>query len=345
MSSVTDLPLNGLGAVSEIDPFLDLEKEIDRLRRERNAVILSHFYQDGEIQDVADFVGDSLDLSRKAAATDADVIVFCGVLFMAEVAKILSPDRVVLLPDMEAGCSLETSCQPGDFRRFREAHPNHLALTYINCSAEVKTLSDIIVTSTNAEAIIRQLPKDQPIIFAPDKYLGAHLIRQTGRDNIELWPGTCVVHEQFSHREMVRLKTQYPNAPVTSHPECPPEILALSDHIGSTSGMIDFVVNSDATDIIIATEPKIIHHMQKLAPEKNFIGAPGADGCVGCNNCPYMALNTLEKLYLSLRDMTPQIELPEDVRIAARAPLEKMLEMSPKKKAEKKEAEPRRAVA
>jgi quinolinate synthase len=316
----------------DLDPFLDLEDEIDRLRREKNAVILAHVYQDGEIQDVADFVGDSLDLSRAAAATDAEVIVFCGVRFMAEVAKILSPGKTVILPDLEAGCSLEQSCPPEQFRAFRNAHPDHVALSYINCSAEVKALSDIIVTSSNAEAIISQIPIDQPILFAPDKYLGAYLARKTGRD-MALWPGTCVVHEQFSLRELVRLKTLYPDAPVAAHPECQEEILREADHIGSTSSLTAFVIASPAQRFIIATEPQIIHQMEKLAPGKTFIGAPGSDGCIGCNNCPFMALNTVEKLYLALRDLTPQIDLPESLRVAAEKPLRRMLEMSPPKPA------------
>ena len=309
-----------------LDPFLDLEDEIDRLRREKNAVILAHVYQDGEIQDVADFVGDSLDLSRKA-----DVIVFCGVRFMAEVAKILSPGKTVILPDLEAGCSLEQSCPPDQFRMFRDAHPDHLVLSYINCSAEVKALSDIIVTSSNAEAIINQIPKDRPILFAPDKYLGGYLARKSGRD-MTLWPGTCVVHEQFSLRELVRLKTIYPNALVAAHPECPEDILREADHVGSTSSLTEFVTTSPAQQFIIATEPKIIHQMEKQAPGKTFIGAPGADGCIGCNNCPFMALNTIEKLYLSLRDLGPEIQLPEDLRAAAEKPLRRMLEMSPPKR-------------
>ena len=316
----------------DLDPFLDPEDEIDRLRQEKNAVILAHVYQDGDIQDAADFVGDSLDLSRKAAATDADVIVFCGVRFMAQVAKILSPGKTVILPDLEAGCSLEESCPPDQFRAFRDAHPDHVAISYINCSAEVKALSDVIVTSSNAEAIIDQIPFDQPILFAPDKYLGGYLARKTGRD-MALWPGTCVVHEQFSLRELVRLKTLYPDAPVAAHPECQEEILREADHIGSTSSLTEFVTTSPARRFIIATEPKIIHQMEKQAPGKTFIGAPGSDGCIGCNNCPFMALNTIEKLYLSLRDLQPQIDLPESLRVKAEKPLRRMLEMSPPKPA------------
>lgn len=318
----------GLKQTAAIDPFLDLEAEIERLRGERNAVILAHFYQDPEIQDIADFVGDSLDLSRKAAATNADVIAFCGVKFMAETAKILSPDKIVVLPDMDAGCSLEESCPPEDFKRFREAHPDHVALTYVNCSAAVKALSDIIVTSSNAEAIIGQIPKDQPILFAPDRFLGAYLAKKTGRDMV-LWPGTCIVHEQFSERELIGLKTDKPGAPVAAHPECPETILRHADHIGSTTSIIDFVLSSPEREFIIATEPHIIHQMEKLAPEKSFIGAPGADGKCSCNKCPFMALNSIEKLYLCLENLTPRIEVPEPLRLKALRPLERMLEMSP----------------
>ena len=312
----------------DIDPVLDLAAEIGRLREELNAVILAHYYQEGEIQDLADFVGDSLDLSRRAAATDADVIVFCGVRFMAEVAKILSPSKTVLLPDAEAGCSLEESCQPEPFRRFREQHPDHLALTYINCSAEVKALSDIIVTSSNAAGIIARIPENRPILFAPDRHLGRYLMRQSGRE-MTLWPGTCIVHEQFSEREIVKLKVRYPEAKVVAHPECPDSILALADHIGSTRSILDFAVTAEGRDFIIATEPGIIHQMEKRAPHKRFIPAPGAEGECACNICPFMALNTLEKLYLCMVNMAPRVEISEPVRVAALKPLERMLEMSP----------------
>ncbi|MGB8275402.1 MAG: quinolinate synthase NadA [Alphaproteobacteria bacterium] len=320
----------GAGALSpkDLDPFIDLEGEIARLKRERNAVILAHYYQEGEIQDVADFVGDSLDLSRKAAATKADVIVFCGVRFMAEVAKILSPDRTVLIPDVDAGCSLESSCPADTFRLWRERHPGHVSLTYINCSAEVKALSDIIVTSSNAEAIIRQIPEDQPILFAPDRHLGAYLMRKTGRDMV-LWPGTCIVHEQFSEREIVRLKERHPTAKLAAHPECPEPILAMADHVGSTSSLIKYVSESPDTEFIIATESHIIHQMEKRVPGKHFIPAPGMDESCQCNNCPFMALNTMEKLYLCMANMAPRIEMPEALRQAALKPLVRMLEMSP----------------
>ena len=306
---------------------LDLRAEIDRLRKERNAVILAHYYQAPEIQDLADFVGDSLDLSRKAAATDADVIAFCGVRFMAEVAKILSPDKTVILPDMDAGCSLEDSCPPDDFRKFREAHPDHIALTYINCSAAVKAHSDIIVTSSSAEAILKQIPADQKIIFGPDKNLGAYFNRVLGRDML-LWPGACIVHEAFSETELLKLKAQYPGAPVAAHPECPPAILDHADQVGSTRAILEFALASPSNTIIVATEPHIIHQMEKAAPHKTFIGAPGADGNCNCNMCPYMALNTLEKLYISLRDLKPRIELPEAMRLAAKKPLDRMLAMA-----------------
>ena len=306
---------------------LDLLAEIDRLKRERNAVILAHYYQKPEIQDLADFVGDSLDLSRKAAATDADVIAFCGVRFMAETAKILSPQKTVILPDMDAGCSLEDSCPPDQFAAFRAGHPDHIALTYINCSAAVKALSDIIVTSSSAAVILDQIPKDQKIIFGPDRHLGGYLARKFDRDML-LWPGICIVHQAFSETELLKLKAEHPGAPVAAHPECPPHIIDHSDHVGSTKSILDFALTSPAQTILVATEPHIIHQMQKAAPEKTFIGAPGGDGNCNCNMCPYMALNTLEKLYVALRDLEPRIELSPEVMDRARIPLERMLEMA-----------------
>jgi quinolinate synthase len=306
---------------------LDLRAEIDRLRQERNAVILAHYYQAPELQDLADFVGDSLDLSRKAAATNADVIAFCGVRFMAETAKILSPDKIVVLPDMDAGCSLEDSCPPDQFRAFREKHPDHIALTYINCSAEVKALSDIIVTSSSAEIILDQIPLEQKIIFGPDKHLGGYLARKTGRDML-LWPGVCIVHEAFSETELIKLKAQYPGAPVLAHPECPAHIIDHADHVGSTKAILDYALSSPSEVMIVATEPHIIHQMEKAAPDKLFIGAPGADGNCNCNMCPYMALNTLEKLYIALRDLEPRIEMDETLRLAAKKSLDAMLDMA-----------------
>lgn len=306
---------------------VDLLAEIDRLRKERNAVILAHYYQRPEIQDLADFVGDSLDLSRKAAETDADVIAFCGVRFMAETAKILSPDKTVILPDMDAGCSLEDSCPPDQFAKFRADHPDHIALTYINCSAEVKGLSDIIVTSSSAEKILSQIPASQKIIFGPDKHLGGYLSRKTGRDML-LWPGVCIVHEAFSETELLKLKAQHPDAPVLAHPECPPHVLDHADYVGSTSGILEYAKTTSAETVIVATEPHIIHQMEKAVPEKLFIGAPGADGNCNCNICPYMALNTVEKLYIALRDLEPRIEIEEGLRLRAKKSLDRMLAMA-----------------
>ncbi|WP_010546214.1 quinolinate synthase NadA [Sphingomonas elodea] len=306
---------------------LDLRAEIERLRKERNAVILAHYYQKPELQDLADFVGDSLDLSRKAAETDADVIAFCGVRFMAETAKILSPDKIVVLPDMDAGCSLEDSCPPDQFAAFRAQHPDHIALTYINCSTEVKALSDIIVTSSSAEKILAQIPADQKIIFGPDRNLGGYLQRKTGRELL-LWPGVCIVHEAFSETELLKLKAEHPGAPIAAHPECPAYILDHADYVGSTKGILDFSKTMPGDTLIVATEPHIIHQMQKAMPEKNFIGAPGADGNCNCNICPYMALNTMEKLYLALRDLSPRIEIEEGLRVQAKKSLDRMLALA-----------------
>jgi quinolinate synthase len=306
---------------------VDLLAEIQRLKEERNAVILAHYYQKPELQDLADFVGDSLDLSRKAAATDADVIAFCGVRFMAETAKILSPQKTVILPDMDAGCSLEDSCPPDQFAAFRAAHPDHIALTYINCSAAVKAQSDIIVTSSSADAILSQIPLDQKIIFGPDRHLGGYLARRTGRDML-LWPGICIVHQAFSETELLKLKAEHPGAPVAAHPECPPHIIDHADHVGSTRSILDFAIATPADVILVATEPHIIHQMEKAAPHRQFIGVPGGDGNCNCNMCPYMALNTLEKLYVALRDLEPRIELEPELMDRARLPLERMLEMA-----------------
>ncbi|MBL8657259.1 MAG: quinolinate synthase NadA [Altererythrobacter sp.] len=305
----------------------DVLGEIDRLKRERNAVILAHYYQKPQIQDIADFVGDSLELSRKAAETDAEVIAFCGVKFMADTAKILSPDKIVVLPDIDAGCSLEDSCPPEKFKAFREAHPDHIALTYINCSTEVKALSDVIVTSSSAETIISQIPESQKIIFGPDRHLGGYLSRKFGREML-LWPGVCIVHEAFSETELLKLKAQHPGAPVAAHPECPPAIIDHADYVGSTSGILQFAKTFDGDTLIVATEPHIMHQMALAIPEKRFIGAPGADGNCNCNICPYMALNTLEKLYIALRDLEPRIEIEEGLRLAARRSLDRMLEMA-----------------
>ncbi|PZQ57066.1 MAG: quinolinate synthase NadA [Novosphingobium pentaromativorans] len=306
---------------------IDVRAEIERLRKERNAVILAHYYQRPELQDLADFVGDSLELSRKAAETDADVIAFCGVKFMAETAKILSPNKIVVLPDLEAGCSLEDSCPPEKFAAFRAAHPDHIALTYINCSTEVKALSDIIVTSSSAETILQQIPDDQKIIFGPDRHLGGYLSRKFGREML-LWPGVCIVHEAFSETELLKLKAQHPTAPIAAHPECPPHIVDHADYVGSTSGILQYAKTTDADTLIVATEPHIIHQMQLAIPDKTFIGAPGADGNCNCNICPYMALNTLEKLYVALRDLEPRIEIDEQLRLDAKKSLDRMLDMA-----------------
>jgi quinolinate synthase len=306
---------------------VDVRAEIERLRKERNAVILAHYYQKPEIQDLADYIGDSLELSKKAAATDAEVIAFCGVKFMAETAKILAPHKTVILPDLDAGCSLEDSCPPEKFKAFREAHPDHIALTYINCSTEVKALSDIIVTSSSAETILAQIPPEQKIIFGPDRHLGGYLSRKFGREML-LWPGVCIVHEAFSETELLKLKAQHPGAPIAAHPECPPAIVDHADYVGSTSGILQFAGEFTGDTLIVATEPHIIHQMEKALPGKNFIGAPGADGNCNCNICPYMALNTLEKLYVALRDLQPRIEIEEGLRLAAKKSLDRMLEMA-----------------
>lgn len=294
---------------------------------ERGAVLLAHYYQDGDIQDLADFVGDSLELARAAQRANARVIVFCGVRFMAEVANILNPEAEVLIPSLEAGCSLEDSCQPEDFRRWREEHPGAVSVTYINCSAAVKALSDVIVTSSSAEKIIRQLPEDRPILFAPDRHLGAYLRRKTGRDLV-LWPGTCVVHEQFSLEALAGLRLEHPRALVAAHPECPEALLAQADFVGSTSAILRHVSESPHDEFLIATEPGIIHQMEKKAPGKRFIPVPGGSGECACNVCPFMKKNTLANLWACLRDGRPTLRLPEDLRLAALRPLERMLEMA-----------------
>jgi quinolinate synthase len=305
---------------------LDLEGEIARLKHELNAVILAHYYQESEIQDLADFVGDSLQLSQEAAATQADVIVFCGVHFMAETAKILNPDKLVLLPDLNAGCSLADGCPARLFRPFRERYADHLAVTYINCSTEVKALSDIICTSSNAEKIIRQVPPGQPILFAPDQHLGRYVMKKTGRE-MRLWPGSCIVHELFSEKSLVQLKERYPRAEVLAHPECAEGILRHADYVGSTTGVLNYSMKSLATEFIVATEGGILHQMRKASPEKTFIPAPGEGGCA-CHECPHMRLNTMEKLYLAMRDRRPEITLDRQLRQRALRPILRMLEMS-----------------
>ena len=309
-----------------VDVRLDLFEEIERLKKEKNAIVLAHYYQEPDIQDVADYIGDSLGLSQQAAKTDADIIVFAGVHFMAETAKILSPQKKVLLPDLKAGCSLADSAPPDLFRKFKEKHPDHLVISYINCSAGIKALSDIICTSSNAEKIIESVPRDQPIIFAPDRNLGAYLAKKTGRDML-LWNGACMVHEIFSLEKITRLKMRHPNAKVLAHPECESAILEIADYIGSTTGILNFSKKDDAKEYIVATETGILHQMQKENPGKTFIPAPPNNACA-CNDCPHMKLNTLEKLYLCMEYEEPEITMNEELRIAAKKPIERMLEIS-----------------
>ena len=304
-----------------------LEDQINELRKKKNAIILAHYYQDGDIQDIADFVGDSLDLSKKAAETECDVIVFCGVRFMAEVAKILSPEKTVLLPDYNAGCSLEESCPPSKFKIFKGQNPEHTVVSYINCSAEIKSLSDIIVTSSNAKKIIESLPKNEKIIFAPDKHLGGYLNKITGRKML-LWDGFCIVHEMFSEKEMFKLKIRNEDAEVLAHPECPEKILDQADHIGSTSSLLKRVSSSSSKKFIIATEPHIIHQMKKIEPRKTFIPAPSSNGECSCANCPFMELNTMEKLRNCLVNSSPIIKMDKKMIINAKKPLIRMLELS-----------------
>ena len=304
----------------------NLPAAIDALRRDRKAVILAHYYQEPEIQDIADFIGDSLELSRRAAATDAEVIVFCGVHFMAETAKILSPDKTVLLPDLEAGCTLADACPADAFAAFRAEHPDHLVVSYINCSAAVKAQSDLICTSSNAVDLVQQLPADRPILFAPDQNLGRWVQRQSGRP-LTLWPGSCIVHETFSEQALLQLKLEHPDAEVLAHPECQQHLLDHADFIGSTSALLRRSEASPASSFIVLTEPGILHQMRKAVPAKQFFEVPGADGC-SCNACPYMRLNTLEKLWRCLQTMAPAIELEEATRLRALAPIQRMLEMS-----------------
>ena len=306
--------------------FIDLPVEILKLKKQKNAVILAHYYQEGNIQDIADFVGDSLGLSQQAAATQADIIVFAGVHFMAETAKILCPTKKVLLPDINAGCSLADSCPPDKFAAFVNDHPNHLVISYINCSAEIKALTDIVCTSSNAEKIVRSLPENQKIIFAPDKNLGKYINKITGR-NMVLWDGSCMVHEIFSLKEIIRLKARHPQAKIIAHPECEEEVLAMADFIGSTSALLQFVKNDAANTFIVVTESGILHQMQKEAPEKTLIPAPPDNQCA-CNDCPHMKLNTLEKLFLCLRDEKPEIHLDENIRLKAEKSILRMLEIS-----------------
>jgi quinolinate synthase len=319
--------LNSKGFIDEaIDPNLDLFLEIERLKKEKNAIILAHYYQESDIQDVADYIGDSLGLSQEAAKTDADVIVFAGVHFMAETAKILSPSKKVLLPDLKAGCSLAESAPAHLFKKFKEKYPDHLVINYVNCTAELKAMTDIVCTSTNAVQIVESLPKDQKIIFGPDKNLGAYIMKKTGRDMV-LWNGACMVHEIFSMEKITRLKERHPNAKFIAHPECEESVLKMADYIGSTTGLLKYTVNNEATEFIVATESGIIYQMEKASPHKTFIPAPPNNTCA-CNECPFMKRNTLEKLYLCLKNGLPEVTVPENIIEAARKPIEKMLTIS-----------------
>ena len=309
-----------------VNVTLDLFAEIERLKKEKNAIVLAHYYQEPDIQDVADYIGDSLGLSQQAAKTDADIIVFAGVHFMAETAKILSPQKKVLLPDLKAGCSLADSAPPELFRKFKERYPDHLVISYINCSAGIKALSDIICTSSNAQKIIESVPMDRPIIFAPDRNLGSYLVKKTGRDMV-LWNGACMVHEIFSLEKITRLKVRHPKAKVIAHPECEAAVLEIADYIGSTTGLLKFTQQDDAQEYIVVTETGILHQMEKANPLKTFIPAPPNNACA-CNDCPHMKLNTLEKLYLCMEYEEPEITMDEQLRIAAKKPIDRMLEIS-----------------
>jgi len=311
-----------------VSPELDLFLEIERLKKEKNAIVLAHYYQEADIQDVADYIGDSLGLAQQAEKTTADLIVFAGVHFMAETAKILNPGKKVVLPDLKAGCSLADSAPGYLFKAFREKHADHLVISYINCSAEVKALSDIICTSSNAEKIVESIPKEQPIIFAPDRNLGAYLVKKTGRDML-LWDGACMVHEIFSLEKITRLKIRYPEAKLIAHPECEEPILRLADYIGSTTALLKYTTSDSSREYIVATEAGILHQMQLSSPEKSFIPAPPTNNCA-CNDCPHMKLNTLEKLYLCMEYEQPELLMDPELMYAARKPIDRMLEISAK---------------
>lgn len=326
--TIETLPtIEDVGYVDEpIDPTIDLFEEIDRLKEEKNAVLLAHYYQESEIQDMADYIGDSLGLSRKAAETDAEIIMFAGVHFMAETAKIINPTKKVIMPDENAGCSLADSCPPEEFAEFVEAHPDHTVITYMNSTARIKALSDIICTSSNSTHIVEQLPEDEPIIFAPDKNLGKYVMRETGRDLL-LWDGVCIVHEVFSEQRIARKQARHPNAAVLAHPECRESVLQHADFVGSTSKMRRFASESDYDTFIVATEEGLLHQMRKDNPNKEFIPAPPENGC-NCSECPHMRLNTVEKIYLCLKHERPEVTLDEEIRKEALEPIERMFEMS-----------------
>ena len=310
----------------EIDPTLDIFEEINKLKKEKNAIILAHYYQEPDIQDIADYIGDSLGLAQKAEETNADIIVFAGVHFMAETAKILNPGKKVLLPDLKAGCSLSDSCPPPLFKAFKDKHPDHLVISYINCSAGIKALSDIICTSSNAKAIVDSLPKDQKIIFAPDKNLGGYINKTSGR-NMLLWNGACMVHEIFSLEKILKLKERNPDAKIIAHPECEEAILRIADFIGSTTQLLKYTEKDKSKSFIVATEAGILHQMQINSPDKTFISAPPDNACA-CNDCPHMKLNTLEKLYLCMKYEAPEITMAQELRLMAKRPIDKMLELS-----------------
>ncbi len=308
----------------QVSPLLDLEAEILRLKEERNAVILAHYYQESEIQDLADFIGDSLALAQAAKKVENDVIVFAGVHFMAETAKILNPERVVVVPDLEAGCSLAEACPDDRLAAWKAEHPEHKVVAYINCTAGTKAQADLICTSSNAEKVVSAFPADQPLLFVPDKNLGAWINKQLGRE-MELWPGTCIVHETFSERKIIAEKARHPEALFIAHPECEEPVLRHADFVGSTSKLLSYVAENPAREFIVGTETGILHQMKKLAPEKTLIPAPYEEGGCACNECPHMKLNTMEKLYLCLRDLSPRLEMDEELRLRALAPLERML--------------------
>ncbi|MBS1585137.1 MAG: quinolinate synthase NadA [Bacteroidetes bacterium] len=311
---------------AEIDPALDLFAEIEKMKKEKNAILLAHYYQEPDIQDIADYIGDSLGLAQQAERTNADIIVFAGVHFMAETAKILNPSKKVLLPDLKAGCSLSDSCPPSLFMKFKEAHPDHLVISYINCSAGIKALSDIICTSSNAKAIVDSLPSEQKIIFAPDKNLGAYINRSSGRDML-LWNGACMVHEIFSLQKITRLKERHPEAKMIAHPECEEAVLRIADFIGSTTQLLKYTQTDKSKTYIVATETGILYQMQQASPGKTFIAAPPDNACA-CNDCPHMKLNTLEKLYLCMKYELPEITMEEELRLSAKKPIDRMLELS-----------------
>ena len=307
---------------------MDLVKEIERLKKEKNAVILAHYYQEDAIQDIADYVGDSLGLSQMAAETDADIIVFAGVHFMAETAKILSPDKIVVLPDLKAGCSLSDSCPPDEFKKFTDAHPDHIVITYVNCSAEIKSLTDIVCTSSNALKIVNSIPKDKPIIFAPDKNLGKYIMSVTGRDML-LWDGSCIVHEAFSIDKLLELHKVHPDAVIIAHPESEEHILKTATYIGSTAGMINYVKEHPEKKFIVATEAGILHKMSQEVPNTILIPAPAKeDNTCACSECHFMKMNTMQKLYDCLLNESPQIEIPEEIQERALLPIQRMLELS-----------------